>query len=208
MKKFQANNHQQASKQLDAIADGLSKNLPETVNHQDRFHYHVAMVRIDNRPGEAKNDVSFNVQQFHGRGFDKMKKNIQFLGFTQAVILHDPTQVEEEKGTAKPVHQLKTESKTREEIRKEIEAENEEEIERRVQERLEAGKDTDDTNGSDDTGNDDGDDVKAIGQDVVKSGTVEDLDAYANDYGVEPYDLSSNKDGKREAIQAWLNIEA
>lgn len=207
MKQFQANNHKKASEQLDAIAEGLSKNLPESVNHKDRFHYHVAMVRISDRPGQAKNDVSFNVQQFHERGFEKMKKNVAFLGFSNAIILHDPTQVEEEATTAKPVHQLRTESKTRDEIRKEIEAENEEEIERRVQERLNSAKQAPET--TNEGGQDDNtDDVKAIGEDVVKNGQVADLDAYANDYGVEPYDLSSNKDAKREAIQAWLNIEA
>lgn len=133
MKKLKANNYSQASKEIESMDESLVQKLNEEINHDDRKHYHVAMVKIQDRPGQAKNKVSFFIQQYNERAFEKAKKNIAFLGFNKMVVLHDPSQLEEEEETFVPKHVAQ---KTESEIRKELQAEFDEKLQAKLDEAL------------------------------------------------------------------------
>lgn len=95
MSKINSNNYTQAVKEVNAMDPEQIQRIPETINANDQKHYHVALIRINDRPGQPKNDVNVNVQQFHPRGFDKIKKSFVFQGFAKLVIVHDPTKKSE-----------------------------------------------------------------------------------------------------------------
>jgi hypothetical protein len=90
MSQIKANNYQKAFEELKVLDPETAMTLKETIAFDDRFHFHVAMVRISDRPGEAKNEVSVNVQQFHEPGFEKVSKSFRFLGFNNLIVVHDP----------------------------------------------------------------------------------------------------------------------
>jgi hypothetical protein len=124
MKTFKASNYAQALKEIHSLDSEKAEIIKEEINFEDRNHYHVAMVRITDRPGEAKNEVSVNIQLFHEAGFRKLEKNFPFLGWNKLVVIHDPNQnpIEEtiapEAGSVAPP----VITKTQEEIEAEIEA--------------------------------------------------------------------------------------
>jgi hypothetical protein len=124
MKTFKANNFNQALKEIQSLDSEKSGIVKEEINFEDRNHYHVAMVRITDRPGEAKNEVSVNVQMFHEAGFRKLEKNFPFLGWNKLVMIHDPKQNPVEETIAPQAGSIVPPviTKTQEEIDAEIEA--------------------------------------------------------------------------------------
>jgi len=90
MKKIEGNKSAKALKELQAIDERLVENVDGTINETERKMYHVGLVRVIDRPGEAKNKVNVNVQVFHEQSFEKLKKNFKFLGFSKLVVIHDP----------------------------------------------------------------------------------------------------------------------
>lgn len=122
MKTLKVSNYQQALKEINALDSEKAGIIKEEINFDDRNHYHVAMVRITDRPGQAKNDVSVNVQMFHESGFQKLEKNFQILGFNKLIVVHDPNQNPVEETQTAPQTTPPATTKTPEEIEAEIEA--------------------------------------------------------------------------------------
>lgn len=122
MKTLKVSNYQQALKEINALDSTKAGIIKEEINFDDRNHYHVAMVRITDRPGQAKNDVSVNVQMFHESGFQKLEKNFQILGFNKLIVVHDPNQNPVEETQTAPQTTPPATTKTPEEIEAEIEA--------------------------------------------------------------------------------------
>ena len=125
MRTLEANNLSQATEELKSIDETLIKKLNKEVKFGDRKHYHVILVKIKERVGQVKNDVSIIVQKYTPRSFAKVKKQIAFLGFVQAIVLHDPTQLKEEEVTGLTSHEK---TKTIEQVKKELEAKHKKEI--------------------------------------------------------------------------------
>lgn len=90
MKTLKASNLGQAQKQLSEIDKSLAEKLNENVKDVDKKHYHVILVKVVDRPGQPKNDVSMIIQTYNKQGYEKLKKNFIFQGFTQAILLHEP----------------------------------------------------------------------------------------------------------------------
>ena len=90
MSKISSNNYDQAVKEIKGMDAELVSRIPEKINANDANHYHVALVRITDRPGQVKNDVNVNVQQYHKNGFEKIKKTFIFQGFAKLVVVHNP----------------------------------------------------------------------------------------------------------------------
>ena len=133
MKKIKANNFDNAHAELKAISEDLVKGLKQKIPHADRKHYVVALVKIIDRPGEVKNAVKIDRVCYDKGRFERMTKNYAVHGYSKMIVLHDPSQLEEDDTVIIPQHvQVKTEA----EIRKEVEAENEKVIEQRVKEAL------------------------------------------------------------------------
>lgn len=133
MKKSKANNHQQASKELAVLDAKLAETLQEEINESDKGHYNVILVRIKDRPGEAKNEVTMNIQTFNKRGFERLGDNLAFHGINKMILLHDPALETEEDEVIIPNHEIQ---KTEEEIRKEVEEGNDEKVKALVDEAL------------------------------------------------------------------------
>jgi len=150
MSKIKTNRFQQAIVELSELDKNQLKKINEEIDAKDSKYYHVAMITIITREGQAKNDVKLNVGKFHEQGFKKLEKNFVFFGYTKLIILHDPNLptegVEETKETIN-VDSTKKPSMT--------EAEMEAEIERRANEKanaqIEALKVSDATTDVDDT---------------------------------------------------------
>ena len=126
MKTLKVSNYQQALNEINALDSAKAGIVKEDIKFDDRNHYHVALVRITDRPGQAKNDVSVNIQMFHQAGFEKLEKNFQILGFNKLIVVHDPTQNPVEETQTAPQSGTNdtppATTKTPEEIEAEIEA--------------------------------------------------------------------------------------
>jgi len=101
MKTLQASNLTQAVKALKKIDETLVSKIEKNVKDADKRHYHVILVRVKDRPGQTKNDVSVTTQTYSKLGFEKIKKNFVFQGFANAILLHDPSTLSAEE-LAKP----------------------------------------------------------------------------------------------------------
>lgn len=96
---IKTNNFDQAKKEIQAMDADMVSKIPSEVDVKDSKHYHVAMIKIMDRPGEVRNEVSVNVQMFHPRSFDKIKSSFRFLGYSKITVIHDPSK----KGKVEPV---------------------------------------------------------------------------------------------------------
>lgn len=175
MSKFKTNNYDQAFKEISSMDKKQAEKLNEVIEgEKESKMYHVALVKITTVEGAAQNDVNVQIQQYHPNGFEKIKKNFAFHGFTKIVVVHDPSQKVEKAGQKKSVKPAPTENNGKEptEGQKAANPETNEAIE--------------------------------IGNEVVKNGTVDDLDAFAKDYGIADYPIDKNKPTKVDAIKAWL----
>lgn len=91
MKTLKASNLNQAVKELNKIDKSLIEKVDENVKDANKAHYHVILVKVKDRPGQAKNKVTVIVQTYNKAGFEKIKKNFVFQGFSSVVLLHDPS---------------------------------------------------------------------------------------------------------------------
>lgn len=96
MKTLQANNLSQAVKELKKIDETLIDKVKTDVKDVDKKHYHVILVKVIDRPGQAKNKVTVSVQTYNKPAYEKLKKNFAFQGFTSVILLHDPSQLSPE----------------------------------------------------------------------------------------------------------------
>jgi len=197
MKQLQANNYSNAQKELEAIEKGLGGKVSEQVSPNDSKHYHVALVRIFDKPGEAKNEVSVVLQKYHKEAFEKLEKNFMFQGIHKLVIVHDPTKEIAEAQGQQPTASTGTQTKTAEEIEAEIKAG----IEAGISARLELIK-----NDSGTAGEGAGTQTKTAEElrfdTLVTEGKVDELKAYATEKEI---DLTGVTDKKSIvlAITAW-----
>ena len=129
MKKVIANRFQKAVEEIRNLDKNQVLKINEEIKIEDEQHYHVAMVKITDRPGEAKNEVSVTVQMFNEHGFKKIEKNFKFLGWTKLIVLHDPKLNIEEVEEVEEVEATKINGKVL------TDAEIEAEIERRAEEK-------------------------------------------------------------------------
>lgn len=90
MSKIKTNRFQQAIVELSELDKNQLKKINEEIDAKDSKYYHVAMITIITREGQAKNDVKVNVGKFHEQNFKKLEKNFVFFGYTKLIILHDP----------------------------------------------------------------------------------------------------------------------
>lgn len=201
MTKIKANRHQQAVLEVEKLDKELVGKINEEINHDDRNHYHVALVRITDRPGEAKNNVSIVVQQFNEPGFKKIEKNFKFLGWNKMIVVHDPKQNPKEEA---PIAPAQTPAPTTNAGTGMTAEEMEAEIERRAQEKanqlIEVSKNADDSANAG-TGTDEGNKIP----DPFKNGdTVKAMKEFAEKHNI---DLSGLKlQGEIKAtLLTWYN---
>lgn len=190
-----ANNLDQATKELNKLDQVLVEKLNTEVKEANKNHYHVIMLRIRERSGQIKNEVSLNVQHYNKRGFEKLKKNFQ-LHCNKMIVLHDPEQNEEKVKVGPPQHIIqKTESEIRAEVQKEADAE----VERRVQERL---KEIEDQSNQDSEEDEDG----LIDLKDIRSLNLEGLVQYAEVNEIDLEGKTKVKDIKPIVI-TWAKAE-
>lgn len=205
MKTFKASNYAQALKEIQSLDSEKAGIVKEEINFEDRAHYHVAMVRITDRPGEAKNEVSVNVQMFHEAGFRKLEKSFPFLGWNKLIVIHDPKRnpVEEtiapEAGSVAPT----VITKTQEEIEAEIEAKAETKANELFEARMAKMKETETNIGSGSVAPAQGNKLDTDQQlEFFGSATVDQLKEYAKDNEIDLSGLKVKEDIKA-TILAW-----
>jgi len=204
MKKFNANRHQLAVTEMEQLDKSQVDKIKEEINFDDRNHYHVAMVKITDRPGEAKNDVSVVVQHFNEQGFEKIKKNFAFLGWNKLIVVHDPSQNPKEETTPiAPVQTTETTSNAGTQMTtEEIEAE----IERRANEKalkiVEDSKTNDDDQSNAGTGLDKDQDNDNVPFHFGE--TVKEMEDFAKANGIDLSGLRK-KDEIKAVILTWHN---
>lgn len=205
MSKIKTNRFQQAIVELSELDKNQLQKLNEEIDIKDSKHYHVAMVTIITREGQAKNDVRVSVGKFHEQGFKKLEKNFIFFGYTKLIILHDPNSpiegVEETKETtienvsSKPLM---------------TEAEMEAEIERRANEKA---TEIIGSLGSEETKNDSGDllvegkeidNSKNVPYPFEKGQTAEIMKAFAKEHDIELSGLRK-VDEIKAVLLTWYN---
>lgn len=196
MKTLQANNLDQATKELNNLDEGLVNKLNTEVKESNKNHYHVIMLRIRERSGQIKNDVSLNVQHYNKRGFEKLKKSFQ-LHCNKMIVLHDPEQNEEQIKVAPPKHVIQ---KTEAEIRAEVQKEADAEIDRRVQERLAELQSSESNEG------DESQDVDLIDLKDIRALNLEGLVQYAEQNEIDLEGKEKVKEIKPIVI-AWAKAE-
>ena len=125
MKTIKANNYSQAVKEMESLDKDQVAKVNKEINFCDRKHNHVVAVKVSDRPGEVKNEVSVNTIIVNDDKLKKLNKNFKFLGFTKLIILHDASQYEEDETPVLHVHDKQgIEAK----IKAELEAKNKAEI--------------------------------------------------------------------------------
>ena len=205
---------------MEAVEKGLSKKIKEKINHADRKHFHVVLVKVTDRPGQVKNKVSVSVQMFAKHGWEKIQKNFQFLGFNKIALLHDPTLLDEKEEVVIPTHarQAATIAAT-----KEVNAEMDAEIEKRVEARLKARQDALDkeAKAKADAAKEaakakeapakeltEDEKVEELQNDYAKAmaGNKPELEAFLNKYGISSGDLTNNE-GRKQRITKWFESE-
>jgi hypothetical protein len=90
MKSLKANNYEKAVLELNEFEKGLGNQILEEVKPQDASSFHVALVRVVDKPGAPKNDVSVQVQHYSQEGFEKLEKNYVYASINKIVLVHDP----------------------------------------------------------------------------------------------------------------------
>lgn len=97
MSTIKANNYSQASKELEAIEKGLSASISEDVKAGNENHFNVVMVQRINDAVNERYLTKLVPQTFSSEGYEKVKKQFKYLGYTKIILLHDPTLKEEVK---------------------------------------------------------------------------------------------------------------
>lgn len=90
MKTSEANNYDQAVKELKELSKKQANSVGKTVRYEDRKHYHAICVRITMVEGSAKNKVTTNVVQLHAHDFNRLAKHYLSQGINKVILLHDP----------------------------------------------------------------------------------------------------------------------
>lgn len=188
---IKASNIENAITELEGIKKGLSGSIQKEIPYVNRKHIVVAMVKIIDKPGEVENDVKIDTVCYSSQRFEHVKKRFRFHGYTKIVILHDPSEMEEEIDV--PVVPLHERRKTEAEIRAEVEAENEKEIKRRVEERLAKEKEVDEIK-----------DIKTIDIALIEGMKSKELQEFAEEHKIDLSGLK-NMEEYKVAITGWVS---
>ena len=195
MKTLKANNLTQAKKELGAI-DGLTDKqiakLKSEVREADKKLYHVILVKKIHDAANQKYLVSFIVQQYNTRAFAKVKTSVTQLGFHKAIVLHDPTQVAEEKT---PTLTTFDKQAIETQVKKDLEAKHKKEMDDLRAELEEKAKASKINNGNDNT--------IIVGEIEVATAKKDDLLKFANDNKIELGD-NPKVDTIRPIIAKWI----
>lgn len=200
MQKIKANNYAVASKELVAYSEDLEGVIPEEINFKDRKHYVVAMVKVIDKPGQPKNDVKVDIICQDKIRFERMVKNYQFHGYVKMILIHDPSQLEEQESNKIPSY-IKT--KTEAEIRKEVEAEMEATINKRVEEAIAQKMKSNEEVQTQKEEDKDKDKEKKLTVAKLKKMNGADLEALAKENELDLTGLDKVED-KRNAIITWF----
>lgn len=204
MTKIKANRHQQSVLEIEKLDKELVGKINEEINHDDRNHFHVALVRITDRPGEAKNHVSIVVQKFNEPGFAKIEKNFKFLGWNKMIVVHDPRQNPKEET---PMAPAQTPAPTTNAGTGMTAEEMEAEIERRAQEKanqlIEASKNADDSTNTVTETETEGN-KKNVPYPFENGDTVEAMKAFAKENEIDLSGLKI-KDEIKACLLTWYN---
>ena len=194
MKTIKANNYSQAIKEVEALDKELSLKVKEEIKYSDRKHNHVVAIKISDRPGEAKNEVTANTIIVNDDKLAKLKRNFKFLGFAKIIVLHDATQIEVDETPVLHLHDKQSiEAKVKADLESKHKAEMDELRKKYEQDALEDKSNT----------NDDNDDVLVKYADELDA-TVGQLKEYANDNDIDLTGLK-NKEDIQLAIGTWLS---
>lgn len=94
MSTIKANNHSQACKELEAIEQGLSSKISSEVKEGNKNHFNVILVQRINDSVNERYITKLVPQAFSAEGYEKVKKQFQYLGYSKVVLLHDPNMKE------------------------------------------------------------------------------------------------------------------
>lgn len=131
MKTLQANNLDQAIKELSQIDPELAKQVKPEVRECDRGYYHAILVRIEPKENQVKNKVLITQQIYNKPAFEQAKKSNILLGISSMIVLHDPS-LEDVK---EPVYLARHEVS---DIKAKVEKELKEKMEKEYNEKLNA----------------------------------------------------------------------
>lgn len=218
MKSLKANNYEKAVLELNEVDSGLGNQISEEVKAQDASSFHVALVRITDRPGEAKNDVNVQVQHYSEQGFEKLEKNYTFMSINKIVLVHDPRKNVQELKPGEVVNVEKgKDGGTPTPTQAEIDAKIEEQANLKAEQKFEAYKRDLATQQA---GFVDSVEKPVIGADatnekkeltegekafelVTSEGTLPELKAYAEAKGIDLTGNLTNKATVLSAVKAW-----
>lgn len=209
MKTLQANNLQQTLTALKAVKDLDEKRIAELENNYvvrfpDRKMYHLVLVRRQNNPTKEAYDVSFMVQQYNKRGFEKIKKGFGQFGYSQAIILHNPELLDESE-TPKLTTFEKTQINNSADV-KALEEKHKKEVEALKKQLADATADKkgSETNDTDTTGANDNTGSKIVGTIDIENAVKAEMRKFAKDNNI---DLGGNRNVEdiRPIIAKWLD---
>lgn len=202
MKAIKANNYDIASKELIEFSEDLKGKIPTEVKFEDRKHYVSAMVKVIDKPGQPKNEVKIDVICQDKLRFERMSKNFLFHGYSKMVVLHDPSNLEEEDDFKAPLH---VERKTEEEIRKELQGEMDEKFKTRLDAEMKKFKESQ----KQESKGQEGADQNPIdeGKKVIQEMKGADLETYATANEIDLTGLKTVEE-KRTAILTWYEENA
>lgn len=194
MKKVQANNFDQAIKEMKALDENQVSKVVEQVSEKESKHFHVLLIQIIDRPGQPKNQVKVIPQIFNKVAFEKIEKNFGYLGYNKIIVVHNPTnQIGEAIET-----ETKNGSMSQQEIDAMIEARATEKAEKIVEEKL-ANLDENKTNES--TGSKV---EKNVPNPFEKGETIEAMKAFAKANDIDLSGLKA-KDEIKATLMTWKN---
>lgn len=216
MKTIKATRYTQAIKELNTLDKSLARKLKSMINHIDRFAYHAILIKVKLKPGAIKNTVVMNVQKYAKHGWEKISKGFAFQGFTNVILLHDPSLLDDKERMAVPGHVI---SQAKSEAKKDLKAEMEEEIKKRVKEKTEAYITEQENLAKEKAKEDDkpeatvkeltdNEKFEELQNDFTQAmaGNKPELDAFLTKYGIKAADLANNE-GRKKRIKAYFEAE-
>lgn len=207
MKTLQVNRLEQAMKEIKAIK-GITEETIESIKTEikprERKLYHVALIKKVNNPAKEEYTTSVLVQSYNDRSFPNLKKNLVYLGFSQAIVLHDPSN---EDLTVAPKATFESRKENQEAIADLTKKHNDEvaELKRKLAAKN-AGEVVVDgtTDGGTDGGGDGSETITEIDVDKAKK---DELIAFAQIKEI-PLGDASKVDEIREVVKTWVESQA
>lgn len=74
--------------ELENLSKGLSKTVKSEIPEVDQHHFHVVLLK-DNGTKDMKADIGVSMAAYHQEGYEKMKKNFKYQGYSRMILLHE-----------------------------------------------------------------------------------------------------------------------